>query len=117
MPPDWGHFPRTALDASGRTAEISPMRIPALRTMLDFFGKEVWWSGGGSNSRPSHCERDALPAELPPRSERGGFYRNRKAAGIIGPSAIEVSHANFPPVWLQGSRAVFKDAEGASAQS
>ena len=22
--------------------------------------------GGGSNSRPSHCERDALPAELPP---------------------------------------------------
>ena len=24
------------------------------------------WSGGGSNSRPSHCERDALPAELPP---------------------------------------------------
>jgi outer membrane lipase/esterase len=23
-----------------------------------------WWSGGGSNSRPSHCERDALPAEL-----------------------------------------------------
>ena len=27
----------------------------------------MWWSGGGSNSRPSHCERDALPAELPPR--------------------------------------------------
>src|SRR5690606_17570989 len=26
----------------------------------------IWWSGGGSNSRPSHCERDALPAELPP---------------------------------------------------
>src|SRR5690606_29899160 len=28
--------------------------------------KGWWWSGGGSNSRPSHCERDALPAELPP---------------------------------------------------
>src|SRR3569623_2854965 len=27
----------------------------------------LWWSGGGSNSRPSHCERDALPAELPPQ--------------------------------------------------
>ena len=26
----------------------------------------VWWSGGESNSRPSHCERDALPTELPP---------------------------------------------------
>ena len=29
--------------------------------------RRCWWSGGGSNSRPSHCERDALPAELPPR--------------------------------------------------
>ncbi len=26
-----------------------------------------WWRGGGSNSRPLHCERSALPAELPPR--------------------------------------------------
>ncbi len=25
------------------------------------------WSGGESNPRPSHCERDALPTELPPR--------------------------------------------------
>ena len=30
---------------------------------------KYWWSGGGSNSRPSHCERDALPAELPPHVE------------------------------------------------
>ena len=28
-----------------------------------------WWRGGGSNSRPSHCERDALPAELPPHGD------------------------------------------------
>ena len=28
----------------------------------------LWWRGGGSNSRPSHCERDALPAELPPHT-------------------------------------------------
>ena len=38
----------------------------------DPFGSGVfcwfrWWRGGGSNSRPSHCERDALPAELPPQ--------------------------------------------------
>ncbi len=26
------------------------------------------WSGGESNSRPRHCERRALPTELPPRS-------------------------------------------------
>ena len=28
--------------------------------------KPDWWSRGGSNSRPSHCERDALPSELRP---------------------------------------------------
>lgn len=28
------------------------------------------WSGGESNSRPHHCERCALPAELPPRAGR-----------------------------------------------
>ncbi len=26
-----------------------------------------WWSGRESNPRPSHCERDALPTELPPQ--------------------------------------------------
>ena len=26
-----------------------------------------WWSRGGSNPRPSHCERDALPSELRPQ--------------------------------------------------
>ena len=26
------------------------------------------WSGGGSNSRPLHCERSALPTELPPQT-------------------------------------------------
>src|SRR5215471_3881386 len=30
--------------------------------------REEWWRRGGSNSRPSHCERDALPAELRPRN-------------------------------------------------
>ena len=31
---------------------------------------EQWWRRGGSNSRPSHCERDALPAELRPHEGR-----------------------------------------------
>src|SRR5688572_31546289 len=30
--------------------------------------REKWWSGRGSNPRPSHCERDALPTELPPHT-------------------------------------------------
>jgi hypothetical protein len=32
----------------------------------DFQGVK-WWSGRGSNPRPRHCERRALPTELPPR--------------------------------------------------
>ena len=31
---------------------------------------KLWWSGRGSNPRPSRCERDALPAELPPHEQR-----------------------------------------------
>jgi hypothetical protein len=27
-------------------------------------GDFVWWTAGGSNSRPPRCERGALPAEL-----------------------------------------------------
>ena len=43
-----------------------------------------WWSGGESNSRPSHCERDALPTELPPHAE-GKFYHRRRRR-IIRPA-------------------------------
>ena len=28
------------------------------------------WSGGGSNSQPRHCERRALPVELPPQKKK-----------------------------------------------
>ena len=46
------------------------------------------WSGGGSNSQPRHCERRALPVELPPRSgnrceavSQGKFDGTGAAAG------------------------------------
>ena len=55
----------------------------------------IWWSRGGSNSRPSHCERDALPAELrphvdlmdkeaelPPVLAGPGFYHLRGISAI-----------------------------------
>jgi hypothetical protein len=29
-----------------------------------------WWSRGGSNSWPPHCERGALPTELLPHAKR-----------------------------------------------
>ena len=49
-----------------------------------------WWRGGGSNSRPSHCERDALPAELPPHCDRKSSKRRRgggRGARIARPNA------------------------------
>ena len=33
----------------------------------DYPSPWIWWSQGGSNSRPRHCERRALPAELWPQ--------------------------------------------------
>jgi hypothetical protein len=38
----------------------------------------LWWRRGGSNSRPSHCERDALPAELRPPIEVEILYRQNE---------------------------------------
>ena len=52
---------------------------------------EKWWSGWGSNPRPSHCERDALPAELPPhvdciaRLRRKGSNPNAGQSGCQAP--------------------------------
>src|SRR5512132_3530944 len=34
------------------------------RSSLVSHASEVWWTAGGSNSRPPRCERGALPAEL-----------------------------------------------------
>ena len=44
-------------------------------------GQKVEWSGGGSNSQPRHCERRALPVELPPH--RMGNSRGNSARILI----------------------------------
>ena len=41
-----------------------------------------WWRRGGSNSRPSHCERDALPAELRPHEGRNYSREGRLAVNL-----------------------------------
>ena len=38
--------------------------------MSGYLGIGRWWRRRGSNPRPSHCERDALPAELRPHAGR-----------------------------------------------
>ncbi len=55
---------------NGAPDTIRTCDLPLRRRMLypaELRGQGFWWSRGGSNSRPSHCERDALPAELRPQ--------------------------------------------------
>ncbi len=46
-----------------------------------WLGAESWWRRGGSNSRPSHCERDALPAELRPHGLPAGPLNSPQKTG------------------------------------
>ena len=48
----------------------------------------IWWRRGGSNSRPSHCERDALPAELRPRTAYS-IHKNQHRKIDIATSATD----------------------------
>ena len=51
--------------------------------LLSYRGMGIkWWSRGGSNSRPSHCERDALPAELRPQ------MMSKKTLAILAPAFV-----------------------------
>jgi hypothetical protein len=58
---DGSKFTKFGYTAVTRTAEAEKGYRQITRNPLILLG------GGGSNSRPSHCERDALPAELPPQ--------------------------------------------------
>ncbi len=49
----------------------------------------IWWSRGGSNSRPSHCERADLPAELRPHAEWIVYTQLGSAFQIATGSTIE----------------------------
>ena len=57
------------MDQSSDNINILTMRFRQVLATVGLDWMDVWWSRGGSNSRPSHCERDALPAELRPRKE------------------------------------------------
>ena len=48
------------------------------------FSEGGWWSRGGSNSRPPHCERGALPAELRPQTATDAAVRG-VGCGHLGP--------------------------------
>ena len=77
-------------------------KFPMTIRELDVAVRGYWWSGRGSNPRPPHCERGALPAELPPRSKseiiaegtpspRGGSRRPSYRNGSPGPTDPSLS--------------------------
>jgi hypothetical protein len=63
---------------------LYPTELPGRRLkkpgVPGFIMLNFWWSGRGSNPRPSHCERDALPTELPP--QEGILTSPPKAANL-----------------------------------
>src|ERR1700692_1257625 len=75
---------------------------------------EAWWSQAGSNRRPRHCERRALPAELWPLRGRLKVNRRPPIGAIYNPVKGQVKNgeiADFPGhlpgtslVWEGGNR-------------
>ena len=59
------------------------LACPSRRSCRRF--KRSWWSRGGSNSRPLHCERSALPAELRPHGADPGGSGGRIMCRKRGP--------------------------------
>ncbi len=61
-----------------------------------------WWSRGGSNPWPSHCERDALPAELRPLSHGSHYTHSQQQNGrpICASYALVIPRlpSDFPPL-------------------
>jgi hypothetical protein len=62
-----------------------------------------WWSGRGSNPRPSHCERDALPAELPPHTFDGTAPMESvapKRRGILASLSVVSNAFGHEEIWF-----------------
>src|SRR5258706_9281679 len=64
---------------------------------------EGWWSQGGSNRRPRHCERRALPAELWPLAAAASICvraaSNRRHLQSAPRSSQERRNRRFHLVW------------------
>src|SRR6516162_7637388 len=63
----------SAVAILGNADGLRPFRYERLDRDLPAEARNAsqgWWSQAGSNRRPHHCERCALPAELWPRTRR-----------------------------------------------
>src|SRR5437870_1325834 len=84
MPPNGSGFEKPALDVFGSEIAVFPMNKLGKTDFTGFPWTRKWWSGRGSNPRPSHCERDALPTELPPHEGRGLYPMAGGATNLGG---------------------------------
>src|SRR5215471_15987541 len=72
--------------------------------------REGWWSQAGSNRRPRHCERRALPAELWPRRGRLDRGGRPTIGAIYNPRQGQVKNGRrtgFFGAFLQGTSLVY----------
>ena len=56
---------------------------------------EAWWSQAGSNRRPRHCERRALPAELWPHRDRLNDPKRPAIGAIYNPRQGQVKNGEI----------------------
>src|SRR5690606_20842791 len=78
--------------------DAAPSGVPQTKTPdREWSGESEWWRRGGSNSRPSHCERDALPAELRPHganSSKASAPIPAVGQGFPGPRFLQTGRYN-----------------------
>src|SRR5438045_4339112 len=68
---------------------------------------EGWWSQAGSNRRPRHCERRALPAELWPHRDRHNGIGGQQSAPFTIRAKAKSRTAKSPfPKHLSGTSLV-----------
>jgi YggT family protein len=84
---------------------------------------EGWWSQAGSNRRPRHCERRALPAELWPHRDRvevrrrpaiGAIYNPRQGQVKNGEIAVFERFCQELPLFARGGTDIYRVVESAT---
>src|SRR6266852_1770909 len=76
---DGSRIPRFAEFARIKTNPFGLITPKAGRSIRLSQSKVVWWTRPGSNRRPPHCERGALPAELLAHEQQIDFNKGAGA--------------------------------------
>src|SRR6202040_2273466 len=93
--PRLAEFARIKINSSGL---ITPKAGWSIRLSQS---KVVWWTRPGSNRRPPHCERGALPAELLAHEQQRNFSKRGEGSqtSLGASSANQHALADLPPGW------------------